>query len=463
MPYTLSQAFDLTYTDSSKLTTPQLVSPHLVAPQMVAFTGAGGKTSLLVALAGSLPGTLVLTTTTHMAREQLEFAAVTLPAAVSRYPNISCIACTRISIITGPDVEDDRVAGVGLEVPAQLLAQPGVSFVLVEADGARLLPLKAPAAHEPAIPSGSDLVVPVVGIDALNQPIGSIAHRPERVADLLGKRVEDRIKALDFAAIVTHRNGGLKNVPAEARVIPAINKVENAEQFEAAKSAAGAMLEEPRISQVVITAVERRNAVLEVHKRVRAVILAAGESTRMGRPKLLLPWKNTTVLGQTIRNVQDSEVFDSLVVTGAEAEAIARVAGEIGVPALFNEQYAAAEMLSSLQTAVSQLPEEIDAVLVVLGDQPLVSAEIINQILIAYWQGRGEIIAPQYRSRRGNPVLIGRRYFKDLLALPPGSAPRDLLRKYPVYHVEVTSQSILLDIDEPADYENLQTFGPEKG
>jgi molybdenum cofactor cytidylyltransferase len=120
-------------------------------------------------------------------------------------------------------------------------------------------------------------------------------------------------------------------------------------------------------------------------------------------------------------------------------------------------------MLSSLQTAVSQLPEEIDAVLVVLGDQPLVSAEIINQILIAYWQGRGEIIAPQYRSRRGNPVLIGRRYFKDLLALPPGSAPRDLLRKYPVYHVEVTSQSILLDIDEPADYENLQTFGPEKG
>ena len=458
MSYTLAQAFDLTHTDS-----PKLMSPQLVAPQLVAFTGAGGKTSLLIALAGNLPGTLVLTTTTHMARAQIEFAAATLPAAVSRYPNISCIACTRISLITGPDVEDDKVAGVELGVPAQLLAQPGVSFVLVEADGARMLPLKAPAAHEPAIPSGSDLVIPVVGIDALNQPIASTAHRPERVAELLGKRVEDPVEALDFAAIVTHRNGGLKNVPAGGNVIPAINKVESAEQLEAARRAAGAMLDEPRIRQVVITAVECPDAVLEVHKRVRAVILAAGESSRMGRPKLLLPWGNSTVLGQTIRNVQESEVFDSLVVTGAQAEAITRVAGEMGVPALFNQQYAVAEMLSSLQTAVSQLPGDIDAVLVVLGDQPLVVPKVINQILHAYWQGKGDIIAPQYRSRRGNPVLIDRRYFKDLLSLPPGSAPRDLLRKYPVHHVEVASQSVLLDIDEPADYDHLQAFSSTKG
>jgi molybdenum cofactor cytidylyltransferase len=453
MSYTLAQAFDLTHVAGLH---PE--ASQFIAPQLVAFTGAGGKTSLLVALAGSLPGTLVLTTTTHMAREQVDFAAASLPAAISRYPNISCIACTRISFIIGPDVADNRVAGVGMDVPGQLLAQPGVSFVLVEADGARMQPLKAPAAHEPAIPTGSDLVIPVVGIDALNRPIAATAHRPDRVAELLGKHVDENIEALDFAALVTHRAGGLKNVPPGARVIAALNKVETGEQLKAARRAAGAMLKELRIRQVAITAVERPDPVLEVHKRVKAVILAAGESSRMGRPKLLLPWKNTTVLGQTIRNVRESDVFDSLVITGAEADAIARIAREMGVPALFNEKYATAEMLSSLQTAVAMLPEDIDAVLVVLGDQPLVEPAVINQILSAYWRGEGEIIAPRYRSRRGNPVLIGRRYFKELLSLPPGSAPRDLLRKYPVYSVEVASQSILLDIDKPSDYEELQSY-----
>ena len=125
MAYSLVEAFGLDLADM---------------PRMIAFTGGGGKTSLLFALAGALPGKIVITTTTRMAREQIEFAADSIPAAVSRYPAISCIACTRISAIVGPDVEADKVGGVGLKVPAQLLAQPGVSFVLVEADGARMLP-----------------------------------------------------------------------------------------------------------------------------------------------------------------------------------------------------------------------------------------------------------------------------------------------------------------------------------
>jgi len=441
MPYTLPQAFELTAAD---------------IPQMIAFTGGGGKTSLLFALAGMLPGKIVITTTTRMAREQIEFAAESIPAAVSRYPAISCIACTRISAIVGPDVEADKVGGVGLEVPAQLLAQPGVSFVLVEADGARMLPLKAPAGHEPAMPLGVDLVVPVCGIDALGKPINIVAHRPELVAGLLGKRDGDLVEASDLAKILTHPQGGLKYVPPGADVIPAINKVESESQLELARAAAGDMLREPRVKQVLITAAEGQDPVLEVHKRVRAVILAAGESSRMGSPKMLLPWGKGTVLGQTIANVHGSAVFDSVVVTGASSRAIARIADACGVPTLFNEQYASGEMLSSLQAAVGQLPESIDAVLVVLGDQPLVEPQTIDAILAAYWQGEGEIVAPQFGSRRGNPVLIGRGYFSELLALPPGSAPRDLVKKYPVHLVSVASDSILRDIDDRQTYERLR-------
>jgi molybdenum cofactor cytidylyltransferase len=162
------------------------------------------------------------------------------------------------------------------------------------------------------------------------------------------------------------------------------------------------------------------------------------------------------VLGQTIRNVQDSAIFDSLVVTGAGAEATSGVAAAAGVPSVFNIDHAEGEMLSSLQTAVRRLPAHIDAVLVILGDQPLVEPQTIDLILAAYWQGAGEIIAPVYGSQRGNPVLIGRRYFPDLQALPRSSAPRDLLKKHPVHLVQVDSDSVLLDIDDPQQYQRLR-------
>ncbi len=441
MPYTLLQAFGLDQSD---------------APQLLALIGAGGKTSLMFSLAAQLPGKIAITTTTRMAREQIQFATRSLPAAVTRYPNLSTLRCTRITLVVGPDVEEDKVGGVGLEAPAQLLAQPDISFVLVESDGARLLPLKAPAQHEPAIPAHAHLVVPVTGIDAVGRPISVAAHRPHRVADLLGKSLDDPVDALDLAAIMTHQQGGLKNVPPGARVIPVINKVESDSELKAARIAARPMLSEPRIERVLIAAAEQPDPVVEVHRRVIAVILAAGESTRMGQPKLLLPWGETTVLGHTIHNLQQSAVFDILVITGANTKAVARVAHAAGVATLFNPDYASGEMLSSLQAALRHLPAHIDAVLVMLADQPLVESFTIDQLLTAFWQGRGEIIAPQFGARRGNPVLIGRRHFDELLSLPPGAAPRDLLKRHPVYLLPVESESVLLDIDDPQDYDRLR-------
>jgi molybdenum cofactor cytidylyltransferase len=296
----------------------------------------------------------------------------------------------------------------------------------------------------------------VAGIDAVGRPISEAAHRPQLVAQLLAKGANDPVTAADLAALTIHPRGGLKGVPASAKFIPAINKVESEAQLAAAREAARAMLEEPRVRQVALTAAEQPQPVIEVWRRVTAVILAAGESSRMGSPKMLLPWGDTTVLGRTIAHVQDSAVFDALVVSGAAAEAVAPIVEAAGLPLFYNAQYASGEMLSSLQTALRALPPAADAVLVVLGDQPLVEAETINEILVAYAQGRGTIIAPQYNNRRGNPVLIDRRHFEALLALPAGAAPRDLLRREPVHMVEVCSESVLLDIDDPETYEQLK-------
>ena len=185
----------------------------------------------------------------------------------------------------------------------------------------------------------------------------------------------------------------------------------------------------------------------------------------MGRTKQLLPWGETTILGQTLRNLQQSAVDDILVVSGHRAEEVTRIARGHGVRIIHNSDYAEGEMLSSLQAALGHLSGGTDAVLVMLADQPLVDAILINRILSAYRQGAGDLVAPAYRQQRGNPVLIGRPYFDELAALPWGDAPRTLLRRHAadLHLVPVDSEAVLLDIDRPEQYERRRPGTSEPG
>ncbi len=175
----------------------------------------------------------------------------------------------------------------------------------------------------------------------------------------------------------------------------------------------------------------------------------------MGRAKQLLPWGNGVMLEQTLHNVLGSKVDSVLVVTGYRAQQVAAIASRAGAAVVHNEQYETGEMLSSLQLAVRHLPASCDAVLVVLADQPLVEPATIDRLLEAYAAGSATLVAPTYDGRRGNPVLIARAHFDELLALPRGAAPRDLLQRRPdaLLLVAVDTPTVLLDIDRPADYE----------
>ena len=168
------------------------------SPELVAFVGGGGKTSLLFALAAALPGRVVVTTTTRIFAAQMRLApAVVYADDLSRLGELldthgRCLVVGR--------VDGEKARGVPPDLPARLLARPDVDAVLVEADGSRMRPVKAPATHEPVIPPEATLVVPVVGLDALEGPIDKVAHRPELVRSItnyeLGIRNEERDQRL---------------------------------------------------------------------------------------------------------------------------------------------------------------------------------------------------------------------------------------------------------------------------
>lgn len=175
----------------------------------------------------------------------------------------------------------------------------------------------------------------------------------------------------------------------------------------------------------------------------------------MGRAKQLLPWGEHTMLEQTLDNARASRVSRLVVVTGFRAQRVAAIARRAGAAVVHNENYAEGEMLSSLQVAVASLPTDCQAVLVMLADQPLVEPQTIDRLLDAFEEGGAGLVAPIYEGRRGNPVLIARAHFAELLALPRGAAPRHLLQRHAhdLQLVPVDSPSILLDIDNPSDYE----------
>lgn len=206
--------------------------------------------------------------------------------------------------------------------------------------------------------------------------------------------------------------------------------------------------------------------------RLAAVVLAAGSSRRMGRDKLLLPWGGATVLEATITNLRLAGIARPLVVThGRDAHLDNRVR-DLGAEVVENPAAEAGEMLGSLQCGLAALPAAVEAVLVLLGDQPMIGPEVIRAVLDAGWRaaaagadGRGDggaggsglervLVVPEYEGRWGHPVLFGRDHLSDLLALHPGGRPRDLLlrRREGLTLLRLYSPEILADLDTEADY-----------
>lgn len=225
------------------------------------------------------------------------------------------------------------------------------------------------------------------------------------------------------------------------------------------------------------------------HPTLAAIVLAAGLSRRMGQPKMLLPWGKTTVLGQVVsvlaEAISDVEKqmwermaaqnektegagpqmmprnTDIVVVTGGAKESVeaevARLAESLPARAVFNEQYEAGEMMSSIRAGLAGLGPQVAATLIALGDQPQLSLESARRIVSAWEISRAGLILPSFNLRRGHPWLVGRDLWEDLRKA--GTA-REFLnaRAGEILYVDC-DETVLKDLDTPEDYEqDLKTM-----
>ena len=234
-------------------------------PELVSVVGGGGKSSLLFALARALPGRTVLTTTTRIFAAQLEQAAAVCSTADPNWR--AHLESFESNLLVVGGTAGDQAVGVEPALPYELLQHRRVDWVVVEADGSRMRPVKAPAEHEPVIPPETDRVVCVAGIDALEGPIASTAHRPERVSAVTGIAADRPLTPASLAALLTAPQGGLKNVPERASLTLLLNKVETGPQRESARRVARHALGAPRVERVVIGALRDPACAWEIRAR----------------------------------------------------------------------------------------------------------------------------------------------------------------------------------------------------
>lgn len=186
-----------------------------------------------------------------------------------------------------------------------------------------------------------------------------------------------------------------------------------------------------------------------------AIILAAGESKRMKFPKMLLPFRGTTIIEQAIENVINSQVDETLVVLGSGSDDIQKLIEKWPVKHCYNEDYKQG-MLSSVKCGFRFLPRYFEAALVFPGDQPMISPETTDRLISAFRTSGKGIVIPVFENKRGHPLLISRRYREEIELLDPEQGLKGLALKnsHDVLEVETGTADILKDIDTEEDYLN---------
>lgn len=192
----------------------------------------------------------------------------------------------------------------------------------------------------------------------------------------------------------------------------------------------------------------------EPSPKIAGILLAAGGATRMGKPKLLLPWKGETLIHRAARVALQAGLSPLIIVCGAGAEGIQAALKDLPVELAENPHWQEGQS-TSVRAGVEALPADCQAVVFLLGDQPFVGANLIQTLVTTYLKDRPNILAPHVNGKRVNPVIFDRSVFPHLLNLKGDAGARSIFGVFPPAAMPWLDERVLLDIDTPEDYEQL--------
>jgi molybdenum cofactor cytidylyltransferase len=196
-----------------------------------------------------------------------------------------------------------------------------------------------------------------------------------------------------------------------------------------------------------------------VTNRVAGVILAAGAAARMGQPKLLLPWQGQPLIRHAVQTGLRAGLEPLVVVTGAGAQDLQAVLSGLPVQFAHNPDWQFGQS-SSVRIGIQALPQQVQAAIFLLGDQPFVSVDLLQELVATYARTRAQILAPFVAGKRSNPVLFDRVLFEAMCGLVGDAGARSLFAQVPPTPMPWSDERLSFDVDTPEDYRRLlEEFG----
>lgn len=436
----------------------------------IAVVGGGGKTSLIFRLMESFVSIgkkVIVTTTTHMAYEperpfvedgdidgvwkDLQRYHYTVAASLDR-------ATEKIGCLSEEKLEELR----GL-----------ADVLLIEADGAKRLPLKVPGEREPVIPEFAEMVIGVVGVDALGETIQKTCHRPEKVADFLGKGMEEVVTEDDIVKIAVSAEALRKCVDGREYCV-LLNKADIRGKAEAAERIAG-KLEEQGVHAVwgslqkqnynsICNCIDRTEEKAEVwmnklqepqnkgsqaQEKPTFIMLAAGNSRRFGSNKLLYEIGGVPMYLRTLHKLQKaaSELGNCEIIVVTQYEEIASKAQESGVRVLINS-HPERGISSSMQIGLAAAKESA-ACLFIVSDQPWLTTETIVNLVHKFQSEHKGMACTLLNDKTGNPCIFSRKYYQELQEITGDKGGKQIINRHPedVAYLEIEDAKELVDVD----------------
>ena len=193
-----------------------------------------------------------------------------------------------------------------------------------------------------------------------------------------------------------------------------------------------------------------------------AVILSGGSSSRMGSPKALLPYQGRPFLEHLLDIASHPKIGVRRVVLGAHAEPIARQTNLHGDEIVINDEWEKGQ-LSSIQTAIRSLPQGTDGFVLCLIDHPLISRNLVNDLIEQFYAKRARIVLPTYEGRRGHPVIFAADLYDELLHAPMDKGARAVVWAHTgeVLEISTSEEGCVLNLNDPETLH--RAIGPPQG
>ncbi len=435
-----------------KLSLAKALRLNHIPPPRVAFVGAGGKTTALFQVARELSPCIV-TTTTHLGAWQAKEADQHIIIRKSEDVNqLEKIAFSGIILVMGEE-KDERLPSLPdkslkwLEQFSNYHSLP----LLIEADGARQKPLKAPKENEPVIPDFVKTVIVVTGLSGIGKPLNEENVYNAEDFSKLGKIKEgEKITAENLTKALIHENGGLKNIPPKARRIALLTQADTPKLEATSGKIAKQLI--PKYDSVVTINFSTSN--IQSFQPAAAIILAAGSSSRFGQPKQLLNYHGKPFIRVVAEKALQAELFPVVVVTGAENDEISSALSDLPVEIVHNSNWKEGQS-SSIQAGIKKLPAKTGSAIFLLADQPQVTPTVMRTLVEEHQRTLKPVIAPMVEDKRANPVLFDRLTFPALLELKGDIGGRGIFSKFSPSYILWLDSSLLFDVDTNKDYLNL--------